>query len=232
MRKILLALAVLFSLAVQPTLASAGPAHKDFVQAWSERDARYVKEHGDLDKVAREATAQFLQTPQSEPRLLEMIAAIKAASYLDGRGALLRDLRIRIEKKPSPAKVELWMQEYSELVQSDSRSVQAQFDKLRRMREAGQGGSDSYFEAFVASIIMSSTLQGKAEELDLLDQNLASYLRARGAEDVARRESRGRLLRALAAGLGGAATAAPPPIRQGFTTRCDTYGAQTTCRTQ
>lgn len=231
MRKLYLCLAVLFALSVQPAAAYAGPTHKEFAQVWTERDARYVEQHSSLDKVARQATANFLRTPGSGSNLEQMIAAIKAASYVDGRGAMLRSLRIQMEKKPSTAKIELWLQEHSDAIRGDSRALQAKIDTLKRMTEAGQGGSDSYFEEAVAATIMSSTLQGKAEELWLIDHNLSSYLRAQGQEDTERREARARILGAISAAL-SQASSAPPAMRQGWTTRCDTYGAQTQCRSQ
>lgn len=219
MRKIYLCLALLFVFSLQSTAAYAGPTYKEFVQAWTERDARYVKQHNELDRVAREATASFLHFPQSGPHLEQMIAAIKAASYVDGRGAVLRDLRIQMEKKPSTAKIELWLQEHGDATRTDSRALQARFDDLKRMSEAGQGGSDSYFEGSIAAIVMASTLQGKAEELGLIDQNLSSYVRAQGQEDSQRREARARFLGAISAAL-RQTSSTPLAMPLSVTTRC------------
>lgn len=231
MRKLYLCLAFAFALLVQPAAAHADSTYKEFVQAWTERDARYVEEHDKLDKVAREAIAKFLRTPSSQQETESAIEAIKAASYVDGRGAMLRDLRIAMEKKPSNGKIELWLQDRMETLRRDSEALQARFDALRVKREGGEATGDSYFQEAVNAITAAATLRGKAEELRLIEQNLSSYVRAQGDEDLQRREARARMFGAISAALSGAAST-PPPIQQGWTTRCDTYGAQTQCRTQ
>ena len=230
MRRLCFYVALLLALALQPSAASAGSTYKDFVAAWTERDARYVEQHAALDKQAREATTEFLakadpNSSESGSRLQRMITAIKAASLLDGRGAMLRDLRIHMEKKPAAASTELWMQERTDAVRTQAAAVAAKFAELRGMNERGLGESDEYFQNTVAALIMASTLEGKVQELSLLDQNLSSYFRAKGQEDAERREARARIFGAIGASL----TAYSNNANRPWTATCTTSGNRTNC---
>lgn len=186
--------------------ASASSTFDDFATAWSERDARYVEKHAALDKEARAATAAFLDnadpaSAESTARLEKMIAAIKAASYVDGRGMILRDLRIHMAKKPTAARTDLWMQEKADSVRTQSSDLDGKFADLKRRSAAGQGETDSYFTDTIAALIMAATLQGQVEELTLVDANLGSYFQAKGQEDASRRQARARIFGAIGAAL-------------------------------
>jgi hypothetical protein len=225
MRKAYIFFAFAFAMFVQSPAAIAASTYKEFGQAWAQRDARYVEEHGRLDKVAREATAHFLKAPASPAALEAMMTSIKAASYADGRGNMLRDLRIAMDSKPSSAGIEMWLQERIDGVRRETEVVQAKFDGVRSI----DPNTDRYLEEVVAAVVMSATLRGKAEELRLLEQNLSSYLRAQGEEDIQRREARARVLGAIGAALSQPAFAMPP-VQPRRTTNCQTYGALTQCQ--
>lgn len=212
---------------LQPSAATAGSTYKEFTAAWAERDARYVQQHAELDKTAREATQAFLANPKSkdsDEKLGQMLVAIKAAMYMDGRGATLRALRIFMEKKRSAAATELWMQERSDAARTSASSLQVRFATLKSLRDTGKDGTDAYFVDSVSAISDAATLQGQVEELSLIDQNLGSYFRAQGQEDASRRETRARIFGAIGASLSTYSQPAP-----GWSATCNTYGTSTTC---
>lgn len=218
---------LIIAFGLQPSAANADSTYKDFTVAWAERDARYVQQHAALDKDAREATKAFLADPKSEEsdgRLERMLAAIKSAMYIDGRGSTLRAFRIFMEKKRSAAAAELWMQERSDAARTSASALEVRFATLKSLRANGKGGTDAYFAESVAAISDAATLQGQVDELGLIDQNLGSYFRAKGQEDAARRETRARIFGAIGASLSTYSKPAPS-----WSARCNTYGTTTTC---
>lgn len=212
-----------------PVAVAASSVFDDFTAAWSERDARYVEQHASLDKEAREATATFFaaadpSSPESAARLERMILAIKAASYVDGRGRVLRDLRIHMAKKPTEARAELWMQEKADSTRALATEVDAKFADLKR-RSASGDQSDSFFTDSVTALVMAASLHGQIVELTLVDQNLGSYFRVKGQEEASRRESRARIFSAIGAAL----STYSAPQNSPWTATCTTSYGTTRC---
>jgi hypothetical protein len=217
-------------LVLQPGSAYAG-VYKDFWKAWAERDARHVAEHAQLDKAAREATENLMvslkeSSPEMPAKMERMFTAIDAAWFIDGRVWMLRDLRIHMEKKPSAAKTELWLQERIDSLRAEERAVKAKWAEVDGMREKGASDLLVYLQESVLAVSMAATLRGKVEELNLLDQNLASYFRAKGQEDMERRQARARIFGAMGAAL--SAYSRPQPDTS-WTATCTTFGNRTNC---
>lgn len=216
--------------------SAAKSVHKEFSEAWAERDNAYAEDYTRLLQQANEAVEAYRATVAAgEPREVQ-IAAFKAAmdkahaaSSARGRGLFLIEFREFMAGKPSTARTELWIQEKAAELQRDEAAVEAQRQSIETFPT---GTPDQEIVAATQSWIQAhGTLQGRVGEILLIDANLRSYFIARGEEKARSRGALAAILGSMAAGLqqqqGRLAPAPPLPV----ITRCNTYFSGTVCTT-
>lgn len=234
MRKVVILIFALMLFVGAPSDAKS--VHKEFSEAWAERDNAYADDFARLLQQANDAVEAYRATVAAgEPRVVQ-IAAFKAAmdkahaaSAARGRGLLLIEFREFMIGKPSAARTELWIQEKAAELQREEAAVEAQRQSIETFPtetpdQVIVASTQSWFQAH-------GTLQGRVGEILLIDANLRSYFTARGEEKARSRGALAAILGGLAAGVqqqqDGFAPAPPLPI----TTRCNTYFSGTVCTT-
>ncbi|MEQ5787704.1 hypothetical protein J3454_07360 [Erythrobacter sp. NFXS35] len=216
--------------------ADAKSVHKEFSEAWSQRDDAYAEEFTGLLEEANAAVSAYRaavvenQPPERQAALFRTaMDKAHAASAARGRGMLLIEFREFMADKPSAARTEVWTQEIAAKLQRD----EAALDRLQKNIEAmPEGTSDDEFAGAMQNWIEAhGNFQGEVGEILLIDANLRSYFAGRGEEKARSRSALAGILGGLAAGLqqqqNGFAPAPPLPV----TTRCNTYFSGTVCTT-
>jgi hypothetical protein len=215
--------------------ALAKSSYSEFSGAWKDRADRYAAQHAELDQKARKAVVDFdavariPNSPELAARVREMWAAIQAVGYNEGRGAALFELRTLMEKHPSPGRIDVWMQEQVERVQSAGRDATAQIESVHHTT-IGQNGVTAiqYLTQAENAYRADAQAAGTADELKLIQENLASYYQERGQEQAVREARRRALAQSLAAVGQAFRDAAPPPSTSWHAT-CTQFGTTTHC---
>ena len=221
-----------FAVTAPSQQADAKSVHKEFTEAWSERDNQYSSSYSVLVDTTNASIKNFrlsLENGGDNTVPLFKIAMDNAhdASVVKGRGLILNDLIALAKNKPSPARSEIWMQREIDKLKSQNNTLAT----LQAAME-GQGAEtplEQKIKAIQSWVQQHGLVTGKTEELSLIDQNLASYHRAKSASDQRKRAARRAFF-----GILGSALARSSVRRNDFTptitTHCNTFGGITTCR--
>lgn len=224
-RTVLLVFAVVVS-----TPAVAKSIREEFTEAWTIRQERYAAEM-DSAKEELKSNMQAFQTEKAtdqeaaKMRIMGVFEKTRQMGYNAGRADVLVRLIAFIKSKPSSARAEMWFQEETdhaqqEAVKADERLTAARSAKI------GEGGitpQQAFSEAGQA-IFLLGTVQGTADELALVNSNLASFFQAKSAEDQRRRQAWANALGALGNSLQNSARQ-----NESFMMSCNTVGQFTNC---
>lgn len=170
-------------------VAAPGQAsvYRDFVKVWDARDQTYRAEREALDASAKASAeraihALIVNEPDAPDDLVAALTAAWTLSELVGRGQALFTFREHIASKPSAALSEVWMQGKVDEVrrrQADADMVERQIDALK---DRGRVSVMQWIAALERLSMMRGSIAGTAAELELINQNLRSYYRARNEE--------------------------------------------------
>jgi hypothetical protein len=176
-----------------------------------------------------DAAARIPNSPEVAAKVREMWAAIQAVGYNEGRGTALFDLRTLMEKHPSPGRIDVWMQEQVERVQSAGREAAAEIDTLHRAT-IGQNGVTTiqFLSQAETAYSAGARAAGTADELKLIQENLASYYQEQGQEQAVREARRRAFAQSLEA-IGQAFRDAVPPPSTPWQATCTQFGKTTHC---
>ena len=228
---------ILIAISQDPVAAKS--VHKEFLAAWSSRSTVYEKEFVNQITDANSKVTKYLKAfDNSEPNTIEYFRnamdAAYAANVTRARGELMHELLERMQKKPSAAASELWIQERISVLKE--KAVAAEKNRQRVNDLLSKTEEERGYEGFrelVKNVQQAAEgygyIYGMNAELDLIDQNLRSYYVARGQEKRARSQ-------ALSAFFGSMAQSFSrensylEPMRT-LKTRCTKFGFTTTCTT-
>lgn len=224
MKKLFRALFILVIAVSVPAIVWASTA-SDFAKIWSAREASYRAERPALEESAQQKAAVLVAAIKSNTEYgpPEMIAALTSArqlSELAGRGMFLYEFREHMKAKPSAFVSEAWMQERV----SELKTLSIAADDYEAQVRAMQPGKNVSFVDWVGAleklVMMRGDLNGRVQEMTLVDQNLDSYYAAKRQADARRRD----FLRAF-----GQALATQQRSVQNWSAFCTTNGRNTTC---
>lgn len=222
---------------VSGTGVHARSVHAEFEEAWSARDARYQVQYSSQADAANVAMTSFtdsIKTDASADVTAELFRVamdrVHVAAITRGRGKAINELNQLVEKKPSAARGELWMQE--QVSGLHQRNVEVTRLQVEMQKLSGASGLIAIVDAMQRWTDGHGELVGRTQELALIDENLSSYYKARSAENSQRAASR----RAFFAGLGDAlrdnAAQAHSPTSWPIQTTCRAFGGTTSCTTR
>lgn len=224
LKQFLRALMLLLSVASVHAVVLASTT-SDFAKIWSARDASYRSERPVLEEAAQRTAAVLVATIKNkndfEPP--EMIAALTSARQLSellGRGAFLYEFREHMKTKPSAAVSEAWMQERVSALKTLSIAADDYEAQVRAMQPGKNVSFVDWVGALEKLVMMRGDLNGRVQEMTLVDQNLDSYYAAKRQADARRRD----FLRAF-----GQALATQQRSVQNWSAFCTTNGRNTTC---
>lgn len=184
------------------TVAAGASVLKDFMRQWEQRAQNYTGQRGPLERQTQQSAAMAVQSissadPSAPAALNAALTDTRQLSYLYGRYQTLWALREHMEKKPSMALSEAWLQAQVEGIKAKvAASDAAELDLKRSVP-----GRDVPLLQWIGSIERLAQDRGYSEgataELTLINENLRSYYAARAEEH----ERAVRLRTALLAGL-------------------------------
>lgn len=232
-----LALAFVLCLTAPLGTAEAKSVQKEFVETWTARDARYQADYSSQVDTANASVDAFVKaantdsSPDDVGTLFSVaMDRVHEASITLGRGKTVHELLELAERKPSAARGELWMQEQVDLL----RQRQSNLNELQEtMTNLGSSaGLSKIVEVTQKWVQAHGELQGRTEELSLLDLNLASYFKARGEEQAIRSANRRAVFAGIARALQDIPANTAMPMIGPVRTTCRTFGGVTNCRSQ
>ena len=197
----------------------------DFSKIWSARDAAYRSERVGLDANAKQK-ADILVTAinnNSDFGSSEITAALTAArqlSELIGKGTFLYEFREHMKTKPSAYVSEAWMQERASELKTRSIAADDYEGQVRTMQPGKNISFVNWVGAMERLVMMRGELNGRIQEMTLVDQNLGSFYKAKRQADEKRRD----FLRAF-----GQALASQQSAVQNWSASCTTIGRTTNC---
>lgn len=206
------------------TIVHASTA-SDFSKIWSERDKTYRAERSSLEETALQKATVLVTAINNNgdvgsSDIISALIAARQLSELYGKGTFLYEFREHMKTKPSVWVSEAWMQEkVSEL---KTRSIAA--DDFESQVRAMQPGKNVSFHDWIRAteklVMMRGELNGRVQEMTLVDQNLGSFYQAKRQADEKRRD----FLRAF-----GQALASQQNAVQNWSASCTTFGRTTNC---
>jgi hypothetical protein len=194
------AVAIAIAGATPPVVASV---FKDFEQVWADRDAQYTAQKSAIDARVAETNKKLVDALKAGNQDVRAeLAAVFSAEHdigeLTGRGMMLQELRENMERKPSAAIANAWLQGKVDELQTLKRKVD---DQLERLKQGGPNLTPTdHLVAFEQYAIDAGHLQGRVEELTLINQNLSTVYVAKAEAD----QRRAAALRAFGAALSAA----------------------------
>ena len=229
MRRMLILVAAALALSAPQPKALAKSVQQEFSQAWTDRGARYEQEQLRLNKQIDDAWkslegATQASSPDVKSRTDQFIVALQDGAYMHGRAALLSAFKEHMAKKPSAAATDLWVQERVDTLRMQADALDKRGEQLKTDTSAGT------FKGRLRALADSAEFMGTVAEMQLVDQNLATYFKAKSAQDEQRRRARAAFFGALAGSFGS--TPAPPPTPWIATCQTTAFGNSTTCRGQ
>lgn len=216
--------------------SDAKSVHKEFSEAWSQRDQAYAEDFTQLLEDANKAVEAYKASVTENHPPEQQVALFRtamdkahAASAARGRGMFLIEFREFMAGKPSAARTELWVQEKAAEIQRD----EAALNRLQQSIEALPEGTPDHKVASATQdwIEAHGQLQGEVGEIILIDANLRSYFAGRGEEQANKRSALAGILGSLGASLQQQQNGFPPSAPLPVTTRCNTYFSGTVCTT-
>lgn len=237
MLKLIISLAALLALNVaQPSIAVAKSVSQEFSEAWAERQGRYASEVQASQDATKAAVESLLKADLSNQedftaRLTAFYVSSKNLGLNAGRLETLRKTRDFMAGKPTMIRTQLWLQEQVDRLRSDAVRSEAKMSEARSLKagENGLTGLDVIKKSGEAFFV-SGLMQGQAEELRSVDQNLATYFRAKGEQDARRRAGRAAALQALGQAFQNSANAYQnSTVNQGWSATCTRMGSFTHC---
>jgi len=224
--KILCALAL--SLVVVPVSgATAKSVSKEFQEAWTEREQRYAARYREAEDQLPAALAA-LNDPNADPattkdRLDRALRTTFDLGYNSARTQVVTETKAFVEKKPSAERAQLWLQEQADQLRERARSADEKAAVVKNQTPENDSASlQARLKNLGMAVFEAATVKGMADELTLIDQNLAIYYPAKNAEDQRRRQAR-------AAVLGAIGQAMQASANQGWMATCTRAGPTTTC---
>ena len=210
--------------------AAAKSVHKEFLESWDERLARYGLQQQMAAvrlKDASDALGQAMKENQSDinAQTAAFFSASDELGYVVARAELTRKLIQFMAMKPSSTRAELWFQEQmSELAEAE-RVTRAEFERVAALK-IGEGNvtSASLAISMGETVFRKGAWRGQLDELKLAGENLATYYREKDERDSANRAR-------WAAALGslGQSLQAQSQRQNGFMMTCTTLGSFTNC---
>jgi len=182
--------------------AANASIYGDFSKAWDAREHGYRSEREALDAQAKATADRAVEALVAEaptaPDDLEMaLTAAYALSELIGRGQTLSELRVHMDSRPSAALSEVWLQGKVDEVRrrsADADVIEAQIDVLK---DRDSTSVAQWIAALERLSQIRGTLAGTSAELELIQQNLTSYYRARNEDPAGSMASMRQLFQAL-----------------------------------
>ncbi|PCE40946.1 hypothetical protein [Rhizorhabdus dicambivorans] len=175
---------------------------KDFMRQWEQRAQDYTQQRAPLEQRTQQSAETAVRSiqasaPSAPEALNEALGDTRQLSYLYGRYQTLWALREHMEKKPSMAVSEMWLQSQVEGIRAKIAASDAAEQDLRR----SVPGRDLPLIQWVGAVERLAQDRGYSEgataELTLINENLRSYYAARAEEH----ERAVRLRTTLLAGL-------------------------------
>lgn len=213
-----------------PQTATAKSVEKEFAEAWAERVDRYahVKEQAKADfKPAYDGLEAAAKggAEQAKQALVKLFDASHALGYNAAREDTLRTLMGFMTNKPSAVRAELWLEDRADNAKTEADRAKSASASAAAMKlgDNGATGADM-LNAAVQAVFGLGAAQGRVDELQTIDSNLASFYRAKGEQDTRRRTTLSGILGAIGQGLRDSAQQ-----NQGWTAQCSTIGQFTNC---
>jgi hypothetical protein len=224
--RILCALAL--SLVVVPaSVATAKSVSKEFQEAWADREQRYAARSKEAEAQLPAALAE-LNSSANDPvttkdRLDRLLRVTFDLGYNSARGQVVGDTKAFVEKKPSAERAQLWLQDQADQLRERARSADEKAAVVKNRTPGGDGDTtQSRLKNLGMAVFEAATVKGMADELTLIDQNLAIYYPAKNVEDQRRRQAR-------AAALGAIGQAMQASASQDWMATCMRAGQTMSC---
>lgn len=200
---------------------------KEFQEAWADREHRYAARADEAKAQLPIAMASLNSADNdaasTKARLDQLLKVTFGLGYNSARAQVVTDTKAFIDKKPSAERAQLWLQDQADQLRERARSADEKAAVLKTQK-LGQNGAttQSMLKNIGMAVFEAATVKGLADELGLIDQNLAIYYPAKNAEDQRRRQAR-------AAVLGAIGQAMQTSANQGWMATCTRAGPTTTC---
>lgn len=211
-----------------PTIVHAKSVHSEFEEAWTARWTRYGTEQNaekaDLEAAAKDFFSNDSQDPAVGDRKLKaLLDATNEFGFATGRLQLLQDALQFMDKKPSAARAELWIQEKINSLGNDQKQATARFEKLKTYQpEEIEKNPQAIIAEMGEAVFWNAIAKGQLEELTLLNDNLAIYYQAKSQQDAEKRAKWRAILGAMGQSL-------EQNSNRGFMMNCNTVGMTTNC---
>lgn len=191
---------------------------KEFQEAWADREHRYAARADEAKAQLPIAMASLNSADNdaasTKARLDKLLKVTFDLGYNSARAQVVTDTKAFIDKKPSAERAQLWLQDQADQLRERAQSADEKAAVLKTQK-LGQNGAttQSMLKNIGMAIFEAATVKGLADELGLIDQNLAIYYPAKNAEDQRRRQAR-------AAALGAIGQAMQASANQGWAATC------------
>lgn len=201
-------------------------ARAELTEVWGAREARYLGQRSGLEQAAKAAGTQADTTLAANEadftnRVVALMDAVRDYGAIMGRGAMLREARILMASKPSPARVELWAQERADALKADLAAASAEASRVTH----GIKEDSRPLQTWQAATYRMAYTSGSVSEFLLISRNLDTYFRAR--EDERQRSQA--ISNALAEGLANVSRNYNEASRRQWGMSCRTFGTRTDC---
>jgi hypothetical protein len=153
---------------------------KEFPEAWTDREQRYAARYREAEGQLPAALAA-LNDPNADPattkdRLDRALRTTFDLGYNSARTQVVTETKAFVEKKPSAERAQLWLQEQADQLRERARSAD---EKAAIVKNQTSQDDSTTLQARLKNLGMAvfeaATVKGMADELTLIDQNLAIY---------------------------------------------------------
>lgn len=216
------------------TSAGASSVRKDFSGIWSAREADYSTSDQAAERAEMESATKLVQSFNANgPTLVDdfqtMVVATRNHGQSTARLKLLKEFEAFMTTKPTAAGAQAWIQGKIAQIKEAMPGTQAEEERLAKVKIGVDEPAPQWIREKAKAAQISGMMGGLISELTLIDENLRAYYQGLGVEQEEARETRRRILGALAAGLAAAPAASAPPRASSFNMTCSQTGIFTNC---
>lgn len=218
-------------LLVSATSVSAKSVQQEFKAAWVEREAIYQADEEKSQAALIQSIEAFndnigVSEEEDKRDIFQMLDVTQDLGYRQGRLVMIQSLIAFMETKPSPSRMEMWLQEQTDTVKLQEPSIRAQYITAAEMDASKEPeGGIAIVKAHGLARLSHGQFLGQVDELLLINQNVNTYFSALSAQDQRRAAKRADFF----ARLGAAARSFDAPQSNNWSATCTQMGMFTNC---